>query len=402
MWGHSRMRLGSRVSEQVFQWVHQRSLLYTACWEDPRVDRSALGLTASDRVLVITSAGCNALDYALDSPHRIHAVDVNFRQNALLELKLAGIRNLPFERFFDLFGRGYLPDVRDVYRLQLRADLSKSACDYWDRHIRMFANRRRSFYFRGGSGTFAWLLSRYLRRDRELYEALERLFNASSVREQREIYRKENLRQRFWTPWVRWGLAHPALLAISGIPRAQFQHAYNSDIPIAEQLQRCAEYCITQQPLADNYFWRLYLTGSFTRECCPEYLKPANFERLQGGLADCISVHDHSVTSFLESHRASITRFAMLDHFDWYHGRKHAELEAEWQAIVDKAAPGARLIWRSMGADTHFVDQARVCYQGRPRKVGELLRYQPALSAELFATDRTRTYQSFQIADLVG
>ena len=38
---------------------------------------------------MLTSAGCNALDYLLDGPAEIHAVDVNFRQNALLELKAA-------------------------------------------------------------------------------------------------------------------------------------------------------------------------------------------------------------------------------------------------------------------------------------------------------------------------
>ena len=45
--------------------VHQHQLVYNTCWEDPRLDRQALELTAEDAVLVITSAGCNALDYAL-------------------------------------------------------------------------------------------------------------------------------------------------------------------------------------------------------------------------------------------------------------------------------------------------------------------------------------------------
>jgi hypothetical protein len=40
-------------------------------------------------VVMITSAGCNALDYVLDLPAEIHAVDVNSRQNALLQLKLS-------------------------------------------------------------------------------------------------------------------------------------------------------------------------------------------------------------------------------------------------------------------------------------------------------------------------
>jgi S-adenosylmethionine-diacylglycerol 3-amino-3-carboxypropyl transferase len=75
-------------------------LVYNCCWEDPAVDRRALDLRADDTMLVITSAGCNVLDYALTGPARIHAVDANPRQTALLELKLAGIRQLDFDDFF--------------------------------------------------------------------------------------------------------------------------------------------------------------------------------------------------------------------------------------------------------------------------------------------------------------
>ena len=60
----------------------------------PRV-ASRLELGPDDNVLVITSAGCNALDYALAGPRHVYAVDLNPRQNALLELKKAAIRALP-------------------------------------------------------------------------------------------------------------------------------------------------------------------------------------------------------------------------------------------------------------------------------------------------------------------
>ena len=48
-----------------FSLIHLKNLVYNQCWEDPRLDRVALELTPSDRVVIITSAGCNALDYAL-------------------------------------------------------------------------------------------------------------------------------------------------------------------------------------------------------------------------------------------------------------------------------------------------------------------------------------------------
>ena len=103
-----------RLSRWLFDAVHRQHLVYNQCWEDPAVDHEALRLRPDDRVLVITSAGCNALDYAL-SGASVLAVDVNPRQNHLLELKRAGIRALDFEAFFDLFGRGGSGRAREIY-----------------------------------------------------------------------------------------------------------------------------------------------------------------------------------------------------------------------------------------------------------------------------------------------
>ena len=102
------MSLSEWAGGQVFKLVHGHNLVYNTCWEDPRLDRQALKLAADDTVLVITSAGCNALDYALAGPKQVVAVDMNPRQNALLDLKLAGIRHLDYEDFFAMFGEGRL------------------------------------------------------------------------------------------------------------------------------------------------------------------------------------------------------------------------------------------------------------------------------------------------------
>ena len=57
--------LRDRFDQRLFNAIVSRSLVYNTCWEDPAIDRQALALGADDSVLVITSAGCNALDYAL-------------------------------------------------------------------------------------------------------------------------------------------------------------------------------------------------------------------------------------------------------------------------------------------------------------------------------------------------
>jgi len=125
-----------RLDQRIFDALYSRSLIYNTCWEDPAVDRMALGAQPGDTLLVITSAGCNVLDYALTGVRRIHAVDANPRQNALLELKIAGIRRLDHSDFFALFGQGFHHRAAAIYRSALRPDLSDFARGFWDRHTR--------------------------------------------------------------------------------------------------------------------------------------------------------------------------------------------------------------------------------------------------------------------------
>jgi len=128
--------LRDKLDQKIFDAIYSRSLVYNTCWEDPAVDRKALALGPDDTVLVITSAGCNALDYALEAPRRIHAVDANPRQTALLELKIAGIRALAFDDFFAIFGDGYHATFDELYQQHLRPLLSPFARTWWDRHRR--------------------------------------------------------------------------------------------------------------------------------------------------------------------------------------------------------------------------------------------------------------------------
>lgn len=395
------MKLNDWWQGRVFQFVHQHNLVYNTCWEDPRLDRRALELSPSDRVLVITSAGCNALDYVLQEPEHVFAVDLNPAQNALLELKLAAIRGLEYGDFFAMFGRGRLANVRELYADKLRASLSTGASEYWDRHIDFFSGeRRQSFYFRGSSGWFAWLVNRYIDRVARARDSIEAILHASSVEEQQSIYESQ-LRPIFWTRFIRWILGRDTTLSLVGVPRPQREQVERSySGGIAKFIEDCIEAVFTRLSLHDNYFWRVYLTGEYSPTCCPEYLRAENFERLRGGLVDRVSVHTSSVTQFLTEQSPAISRFVLLDHMDWLSTSRQPALAQEWQAIVDHATPDARLLWRSGGLQTDFVDRTRVRHNGHEREVAELLRYQRGLADRLHAHDRVHTYGSFHIAHM--
>ena len=215
------MALVDWLNARMFNFVHQNNLVYNTCWEDPRLDRVAMDIGPKDNILVITSAGCNALDYALNSPNAVHAVDMNPRQNALLELKQAGIRNLEFEDFFSMFGQGSHDDAAKIYRQALRSSLSPWSRNYWDKKIKLF-DRRKSFYFFGTSGRFARFVNFYVDRIVRVRPWIEQLLSAQDVEEQRAIY-DDHLKERFWTKPLDFAMGQNATLSMVGVPRAQRQ-----------------------------------------------------------------------------------------------------------------------------------------------------------------------------------
>ncbi|MDB4671402.1 BtaA family protein [Pirellulaceae bacterium] len=387
------------ISQRVFKTVHQNNLVYNTCWEDPRLDRVALEIGPDENVLVITSAGCNALDYALNSPNHVYAVDMNPRQNALLELKLAAIKHLEFEDFFKMFGEGRIVGARKIYEEKLRDSICDWSQRFWDKKIRFFDSRC-SFYFRGTSGAFARGINFYIDRIAKIRDKVNQLLEAKSVEEQERIWTVD-LKNKFWKGTIKFAMGRDTTMSMLGVPKAQRKQIDTQyEGGIVKFVEDCIDNVFAKIPIHDNYFWRVYLTGKYTADCCPEYLKPENFENLKNGLADRVSCHTDSVKGFLEKHDGQISRFVLLDHMDWLSDKFFNELEFEWQAIFDKSTPKSRVIWRSGGMETNFINDVKVTKNGTLQPINDSLSYRKDLAAELHQKDRVHTYASFYIADL--
>lgn len=318
-----------------------------------------------------------------------------------MELKLAGIRGLGYEDFFSMFGYGRLDRASAIYGRCLRPLLSPWSQAYWDRWIAFFEpGGARPFYYRGTCGTFAAMINFYINRVVRLRSRLDELLEARSVAEQRRIY--EEVHDRFWTRPIRFAMRRDSTLSLLGVPRAQRRQVdVEYEGGISQFVHDCLEAVFARLPLADNYFWRVYMTGRYAPHCCPEYLKAENFERLKAGLADRIEVHTDSVQGFLEKNDVAVSRFVLLDHMDWLDGCRLPLLEQEWQWIVRRSRPRTRLIWRSGGLRTDFVDRLHVTVNGSRRQVGDLLTYHRPLARSLHERCRVHTYGSFHIADLM-
>jgi S-adenosylmethionine-diacylglycerol 3-amino-3-carboxypropyl transferase len=385
------------LRDGLFRAFQQHHLIYNACFEDPVVDRAALGLGASDRVLVITSGGCNALDYLLAGAGAVEAVDSNPCQSALLEFKAAGIRSLPHSDFWELFGLGRSARAGAMYRDAIRRQLSLPARRFWDRHIHYFAGRgcRASFYHHGGWGVMMWIIVGYWKHVRGLRGPIEALFQAGDLAEQKRIY-ESHLRGKLWTPGMSWLCSRRLPLVVMGIPERQRE----AMLHYPGGMHRRGEIILEElmaMPMWSNPFMRVYIMGSYSPEHCPEYLTPDGFARLKEGLLERLTIRTATLTEHLRKPGPPFTRFVLLDHMDWLGPE---DLTDEWQAILGRAAPGARALCRSALPHVDYLYPVRVCWRGREATLGELLRFDREHAAELHARDRVHFYGSFHIIDL--
>jgi S-adenosylmethionine-diacylglycerol 3-amino-3-carboxypropyl transferase len=72
----------------------------------------------------------------------------------------------------------------------------------------------------------------------------------------------------------------------------------------------------------------------------------------------------------------------------------------EWNAVLDRAAPAARVILRSAHASPDYLRTVRVGAGSDARWLPEAVRFDAALAATLSRSDRVHTYAGFHIGDV--
>jgi len=380
-----------RLNDWFFQVIHGNHLVYNTCWEDPWIDRRLLKLTPDSRVVMITSAGCNALDYLLDSPAEIHAVDVNHRQNALLELKRCLIRQGRYEDFYQMFVKGIHGDCRSVYDT-VKSHLPCYARQFWRRRIAYFnnKNKRKSFYHHGTSGLLAWCLRGYVYHiKKKARPYLSELIFAESLAEQKAIYSK--LEPLIWDRFNSWLLRQPAFMSMVGVPGAQLR-LISKKYPggLGCYIKDKLKHVFTEVPISSNYFWHVYLTGKYSSGCCPNYLKKENFNHLRENI-DRIKTYNTTLTHFLKTNPGKYTHYILLDHQDWMAGHLPQELITEWELILKNSQFKTKILFRTAGMDHSFL----------PASARDALHFKPELSEPLHRMDRVGTYGSLHFAEVI-
>ena len=375
------------------------AFVYNQIWEDPRVDIEALQLDGNSRVLTISSGGCNALNYLLESPESVTAVDLNKHHIYLLNLKLAALRHLPtYESFFAFFGTGRGANTGSDYLRYIRPNLDRDTRAFWESNTLFggFLFGDRISFFRN-DGLYDHSRNGYFLRffhglSRRLGCDIEKIFEAKSLDEQTKLY-AGHIDPFFDSFIIKTVGKLPVTLFGLGIPPQQYDELKRDldggrtviDI-YRDRVRRLA----CDFPIEDNYFaWQAFARryDVRNRRAIPDYLKQENFALMKANAARLTSKVGSATEEIKDRPNGSFNRFVFLDAQDWMDADGLTEL---WSAIAEKAEPGSRIIFRTAGEASPLETQV-------PDELLARFVYEKELSQNLFKLDRSSIYGGFHL-----
>lgn len=380
-----------KIKNKIFQQIHTGNLVYNTCWEDPRCDREMLELRPDSKVVMLTSAGCNALDYLLDDPLSVDCVDMNPRQNALLELKTALFQHSDHEALFQFFGLGKHTQAKTLFQDAIRSEMDGYAQQYWDQNLHFFGGKgiRKSFYWHGSAGSAAFVVKTVLEANPQTKRLIYRFFECEDLEAQRALY--DTIEPRLINSFTAWLFNRHVFQSMLGVPEAQQNLAKKTySNGMAGYVKACFRKVFTELSVRDNYFWKVYLLGKYSEDCCPNYLKKEHFETLKNRVVR-LKTHTSTLSEFLEKNPGQYTHFILLDHQDWMAAHNRPALAEEWQLILQNAAPNAKILLRSAALEVDFI----------PETVYQKVHFdtQKVLEAQRF--DRVGTYASTLFGEVI-
>jgi betaine lipid synthase len=350
--------------------------IYAFTWEDSRVDERLLKLGSDDVVLAITSAGDNILSYAIQSPARIHAVDLNPTQNHLLELKVASYQALAYEDFWKLFGEGKHPDFRSLLISKLSPHLSSRAFQYWLRHTEVFANDNGHGLYDTGGSRHGIRAFRWMARIFRLKPAVQDLLDCRTLIEQREIWRNK-IRPVLLSKLVcKFVVSQESFLwSALGVPKNQLamiekDHAESEAVkgpnPTSKKSRSHAiwNYMVnTLDPVAEethigtnNPYYHVCITGKFSHRCHPEYLDPDAHRKLsQPNALDGLRIHTDELDEVIARITpGTLTVAVIMDSMDWFDPGAPAAA-AQITKLNRALKMGGRVLLRSSALNPWYV-----------------------------------------------
>lgn len=306
--------------------------------------REGLDIKEGERVLCIASGGDNALSLLLDEPKEVVAVDFSSAQIAVAALKKYAIKLLAYDEFACLLGFGP-PETGGnsrvtIYVKKLRPHLPDIMVNFWDEKLDLIHN---GLIYEGIYEKYFRTFAHVVRPIAHGEEIIRKLFTITSLEEQRKYY-DDVIDTYLWRLCCRMYFGD----VLVGRCPAFYER---SDTNVGDHFYSQIRHIIREVPVKNNFYLEYILMGTISgNNGLPDYLDPANFEKLKPKV-DRLRLVQGDVIQYLNNGKAyecidlsNIFDFIPCSEHDTYKDvvLKHATLGARichWTFVPMKHAP---------------------------------------------------------------
>ncbi len=312
-------------------------LRYGLVWEDHATLYQALDLGPDDHALIITSAGCNALNALLAGPRQVTAIDLNPLQNELLALKLHVIAHHPPAVLRGLLGLGG-PAAVVTATAALQATLPPADYAAWAAYLAQHP---------GGlllAGQLESYVTAFVPTLPAAWQArLRGLLHCASVAEQEAYFQRELDQPDFRTRFVAY---FDAVNLSRGRDPRLFRYAAESGGTVFYTRLRQQ---LSRQLARDNFFFRFLFFGP---ENLPEALLPpcyqaANHQRLRERLHRLRLITGEASEFLLSAAGHGVTKASLSNIFEYVSPAEFARVS---RALAARPAPLRLVFWNLLQA----------------------------------------------------
>lgn len=321
-----------------FKNVALDQIRYSLVWEGSKTMYNALDIQPSDKILIITSAGCNVLNALLKKPAALTAIDLNPVQNDLLKLKKHIIQHHSHDIFRGLMGFDGPQAVETSWKVT-EPSLEEEKKSFWS-----------SFFQEHPAGiTGAGRLETYLVNfiqtlPDEIQGKLGKLTGFDHVQDQRKFFMKElhhsAFRRQFIEFFDRNNLS-------KGRDPKLFKYAWESggETFYLRLLQQISTVCVKH-----NFFFRFFFFGpqGLPENILPPCYQKENFPVLRQQISK-LKIISGEVVDFLASEAgAAITKASLSNVFEY---TSEEEFKEACKAIFGNRRRNLRVVFWNLLLD---------------------------------------------------
>jgi S-adenosylmethionine-diacylglycerol 3-amino-3-carboxypropyl transferase len=313
------------------------TIVFSACNEDSRCEMAAFGSVEGKRLLCVTAGGGRVLNLIAGKPAEIWAVDLNPAQNALLELKIASMRELDHAGYLAFLGARPSAERLATYE-RLRARLSPGAQGFFDAHGPLIDG---GVLMQGKLERFLSRLAKLMRLSHPL--GVSRLFAFDDLAEQRRFLGRWDM--LLWRAIAKNVARRWVMQVFSGDPG--FYRYVPTDIALHRAIYERVYGYFWHHLARENPLMQIVFFGRYVYEpALPIYLNAATYERTKAALEH---VHIETITATVHDAldygaRRAFDAFSISDISSYLDDAAH---DCLFERVLGAARPGALLCSRS-------------------------------------------------------